>query len=203
VFGDDEVVRTGYAALTARGHTAASIRELARTQRKPEAQVLRELMVGVVHDYTAFLTAVCRSAGVPGDRLYTHYTGVSALPAEAIPGSLKEDGRTLPLRAAINADSRPGITATVPWTDVSRAGAGFREAGRSDWGAVEVEFTEQTRSEDAALAYLNSLTANGAKVVCVYGWWDPPGSPFGVRGTGAVAAMKRWLASGAPEAGPP
>jgi hypothetical protein len=201
-FGDDEIVRTGYAALTARGHTAASVRDSARKANTSEAQVLRDLMVGVVHDYTAFLTAVCRAAGVPAERIYTHYTGVAALPPESMPGPLREDGRNLPLWAAVNGDSRPGITATVPWTDVGRAAAMFREAGRGDWGAVEVEFTEQTRAEDAAFAYLDALSTNGARVICVYGWWDPPGSTFGVRGSGAVPAMKRWLAGGAGAAGP-
>jgi hypothetical protein len=200
-FGDDEIVRTGYAALSARGHTAASVREAARQANKPEAQVLRELMFGVVHDYIAFLTSVCRAAGVPSERIYTHYTGVAALPPESMPGPLREDGRNLPLWAAVNGDSRPGITATVPWTDVGRAAAMFREAGRGDWGAVEVEFTEQTRAEDAAFAYLDSLSTNGARVVCVYGWWDPPGSTFGVRGSGAVPAMKRWLAAGGGKVG--
>jgi hypothetical protein len=43
------------------------------------------------------------------------------------------------------------------------------EQGCPEWRAVEVEFTEFTRDEDPALAYLESLSAGGAKVICVYG----------------------------------
>jgi len=196
VFGDDEVVRTGYAALTARGHTAKSIRERARREGKTEPEVLRELMQDVVHDYSAFLAHVCRSAGIPRDRIYTHYTGISALPDAAIPADLREDGRNMPLRAAVNDDSRPGITATAPWTDIGRAATIFRERGRRQWGAVEVEFTDATRPEEAALSYLESLSDSGARVICIFGWWEPVGHLFGVRRSGAVPAMKQWLAGG-------
>lgn len=196
VFGPEEAVKTGYAALTARGHTAQTIAELARGEGKPESQVFHELMVDVVRDYTAFLAGVCLAQGIPRERIYTHFTGVGALPAEMVPPGLSEDGRTLPLWAAANENSRPGITATVPWTDVERAAAMFAEEGCAEWGAVEVEFTEFTRDEGPALAYLESLTAGGARVICVYGWWEPPGHPFAVRGTGAVEAMKRWLIGG-------
>jgi len=193
VLGDDEIVRTGYAALTARGWTVASVRDRARREGKPEARVLDGLMHNVVHDYTAFVAGVCRSAGIPQERIYTHYTGLAALPEASVPEPLREDGRNIPLWAAINPDSRPGITATAPWTDIDRAAAIFRDHDRREWGAVEVEFTDATRSEDAALSYLESLTNGGARVICVYGWWEQPGHPFAVRGSGAVAAIKRWL----------
>lgn len=193
---DSEIVQTGYAALAARGHTAESVRRRARREGKSEPQVLRELMQDVVHDYTAFMAGVCRSTGISRDRIYTHYTGVSALPDAAVPADLRQDGRTMPLWAAVNDDSRPGITATVPWTDVVRAARILGERGRHEWGAVEVEFTDATRSQEAALSYLDALSGSGARVICVYGWWEPPGHTFGVRGSGAVPAMEQWLAGG-------
>jgi hypothetical protein len=195
VLGDDEVVRTGYAALTARGWSAPSIRERARRQHKTEARVFDELMFDVVHGYTALLAGVCRSAGLPPDRIYTHYTGLAALPEASIPPPLRDDGRNIPLWAAVNRDSRPGITATVPWTDLARAAAVFRGRGHGNWGAVEVEFTDATRSEEDALRYLEMLSGSGARVICVFGWWEPPGHMFAVRGSGAVPAMRRWLAA--------
>jgi hypothetical protein len=63
---------------------------------------------------------------------------------------------------------------------------------------VEVEFTDATRTEDGALRYLDSLSSSGARVICVFGWWEPPGHMFGVRGSGAVPAIKRWLAGDTP-----
>lgn len=192
--GDDEILRSGYAALTARGHAAASVRARAETEGKSETRVLHELMVGVVRDYTAFLAGACRAAGVPRERIYTHYTGLGSMPEERIEPILREDGRNMPLTAAVNEESRPGITATLPWGDVEGAARAFREAGRMEWGAVEVEFTDVTRSEPAAAAYLDALTASGARVICIYGWWEPEDHPFGVRGSGAVPAMKAWLA---------
>ncbi len=196
VFGPEEAVRTGYAALTARGYTAQTIEEQARREGKPESEVFHGLMGAVVRDYTAFLAEVCLAQGIPRERIYTRFTGVGALPPEMIPPGLSEDGRTLPLSAAANENSRPGITATVPWTDVGRASAMLAERGRPEWGAVEVEFTEFVRDEAPAHAYLESLIAGGAKVICIYGWWEPEGHPFAVRGTGAVEAIRRWLASG-------
>jgi hypothetical protein len=193
---DDEIVRTGYAALTARGVTADLVRRKARRERKAEAQVMDELMHRAVHDYTAYVASLCRAAGVPRDRVYTHFTGLGAVPRESVPPPLRDDGRNIPLWAAVNGASRPGITATVPWTDVDRAAKQFRALGRSEWGAVEVEFTDSTRTEEGALRYITSLSDSGARVICVYGWWEPPGHMFGVRGSGAVAAMKTWLRGG-------
>jgi len=194
VLGSDERVLTGHAALTARGYTASAIRRMATEEREPEARVLHRLMRSVVHDYTAFLASVCRLAGIPQDRIYTHYAGLGALPAETVPPDVREDGRNMPLWAAINPNSRPGITATVPWTDVDRAAGILREQGRREWGAVEVEFTDRTRDEDSAVRYLDAMGDNGARVICVYGWWEALGHPFAVRGSGAVPAIRRWLA---------
>ncbi len=196
VLGDDEIVRAGYAALTARGQSAATVRKLAARTRRSELEVIHDLMVGVVHDYTAFLCGVCRAAGVPRERIYTHYTGVGALAPDAVPGPLRADGRNMPLRAAVNGASRPGITATLPWTDVPRAAAAFRAERRREWGAVEIEFTDVTRGEEPALKFLEALSGSGARVMCIYGWWEAPEHTFGVRGSGAVPAMKRWLAGG-------
>lgn len=196
VLGDDEIVRAGYAALTARRQSAATVRKLAARTGRPEPEVIHDLMVGVVHDYTAFLCGVCRTAGVPRERIYTHYTGLGALAPESVPGPLRADGRNMPLRAAVNGSSRPGITATLPWTDVPRAAAAFRTERRREWGAVEIEFTDVTRGEEPALKFLESLSGSGARVMCVYGWWEAPEHTFGVRGSGAVPAMKRWLDGG-------
>ncbi len=56
-----------------------------------------------------------------------------------------------------------------------------------------MEITEATRSEDAALAWLERLSGSGARVICIYGWWEKPPNPFALQSTGAVPAMRRWL----------
>jgi hypothetical protein len=150
-------------------------------------------MAEVVHDYTAWLTTICRGKGIPRNRLYTHYAGTGALDEDRLPPHLKLHGVNMPLESAINESSRPGITATAAWTDLERASEVFATHGVGHWGAVEIEFTEGTRDEEDALWYLEGLSSSGARVLCVYGWWEPPGHMFAVRGSGAVPAMHRWL----------
>jgi hypothetical protein len=104
------------------------------------------------------------------------------------------DGRLLPVRTAVDRYSRPGYTMTRPWADFDKVAAEMRAAGRKDWGAVEIEIVAATRAEGEALGLFDWLASHGARVLCVYGWWEAEGHMFAVRGTGAVAAMKRWLA---------
>lgn len=83
---------------------------------------------------------------------------------------------------------------TEPWCSLDAVVDALGAAKRREWGAVEFEVTGSTRDTDAALRYLERLTSAGAHVICVYGWWDPPGSTFAVLGTGAPDAFGRWLA---------
>lgn len=194
-FGDDERVDSGFAALTARGYSAARLERETAASGRSSAEQVRTLMARVVRDYAAWSCGLARRAGLPPERIYTHCTP-SITRAEMAAGPV--DGRLLPLETAANRASRVGYTMTAPWHDFGKVTAGLRRMRRSVWGAVEVEFTDENRSEPAALAYLNRLEGAGARLICVYGWWERPDHIFGVRGTGAAAAMGRWLAEARP-----
>jgi hypothetical protein len=190
-FDDNEVVTTGYAALTRRGYTAERLAGEARARGIGEQALFRELMAGVVHDYSAYLCRICARGGLPRDRIYTHYTPAITV---ADPTAIAGDGRLLPVRAGVNRYSRPGYTMTRGWADFDKVVAEVRGAGREEWGAVEMETVAATRTEEAALAQLDWLASHGARVLCLYGWWEAEGHMFAVRGTGAVGAIRRWLA---------
>ena len=190
-FGADELVRTGYAALTARGHTAAAITERAQREGKTRNALMNELMWGALHDYSEYLCDVSRGAGLPRERIYTHYTAIGTVPDR---GRIHADGMLAPLPTAANPSSRPGYTMTFKWFDRGVTEKTLTEMRCSEWGAVEVEITKATRSEMAALAHFDWLTKHGAKVICLYGWRAKPDSIFAIQSTGAVPAIRRWLA---------
>ncbi len=196
VFDDAEKVRAGYAALYSRGWTAEKLERTARRRGIPSDHLFRELMATVVQRYVSELCRICVQAGVPRSRIYTHLTAAITQPG-APPEP--EDGRLLPIGVACNPYSRPGLTMTEPWCSLDAVIGALRQHRRREWGAVEYEVTESTRDTDAGLRYLERLTQEGARVICVYGWWDPPGTPFAVLGTGAPEAFSRWLAA---ESGP-
>jgi hypothetical protein len=189
-FQDDEVVTTGYAALTRRGYTAERLATEARARHISEKDLFRELMCRVVHDYSEYLCGICARAGIPTDRIYTHYTPAITASAPAVAAA---DGRLLPLSTAVNSYSRPGFTMTRGWADLPKVADEMRRIGRREWGAVELEIVPGSRTEQEALEQFDWLTQRGVRVMCVYGWWEAEGHPFAVRGTGAVAGMKRWL----------
>lgn len=195
VFEDSEVVNTGYAALTHRGYTAARLAAEAKARGLSELALFHELMSGVVHDYTEYISRICAEGGLPRDRVYTH---LAAMATVAPPEMVISDGRLLPVATAVNPYSRPGLTMTSGWASEEKVVADLHAAGRREWGAVELEVTPNFRTEDAVLAQLDSLASDGAQVLCLFGWSDPGTSLFAVRGSGAPTAIKRWLAEKLP-----
>lgn len=189
-FGDEELVRTGYAALTARGYTDTTITEKAKREGKTRNIVMNELMWEILHDYSECLCKVCQRAGLPRERIYTHYSAFASVSGK---GEIHEDGRLVPLPTAKNQSSLPGYTMTGTWINREVMEKTFAEMHCDEWGAVEVEITKPTRSEEAALDHFNWMTKLGAKVICLYGWWEKPESIFAIQSTGAVHAISRWL----------
>ena len=189
-FNRDEVVGTGYAALASRGYSAEKVHRLAQKRGCSEQAVMKDLMEKVVHDYVGFIAQTCHRGGIPRERLYSHYAALATCSPSV---ETSEDGRVLPVEGAVQNHCRPGITVTEPWCNLSVAARTLHNNGAKAWGAVEFEFTDSTRKEEAALAYLERLTQEGAKTICVYGWWTDENNPFRVRNTGAVPAMHRWL----------
>lgn len=193
-FTEKDAVGTGYAALTTRGYDRAKVQTLAEREGLSERAAVKQLMTGVINDYIGFIADLCRDAGIPRARLYSHIAGLGSFDDAFLESiDMHHDGRVLPIKTAVHASCRPGVTVTPEWCDLDAVAGTFRSAGQPAWGAVEIEITNAIRDEAAALAYLNRLTACGAKLICVYGWWEPEGSIFQVRGTGAVKAMRQWL----------
>ena len=192
IYSDSDEVNTGYAALTARGYTADSVKQLASKENRTQAQVIHDLMADVVQDYTTFWAKLCYESGVPKDRIYTHFTAVSSMPESQAPVSFG-DGRVLPLEAATNRYSRPGVTAADFVINIDTTSQTFQKLGYPDWGGVEIELTNSTRTEQGAFQFLNHLADSGAKVMCIFGWWEQNGSQFEAKTPGAIEAMHRWL----------
>lgn len=218
VFQDDELVRTGFAALSARGYNQERINLLCQEQGRNEEQVMYDLMVDVLHDHTQFMAQITHESGIPIDRIYSHYAAMRSLletaaepraatsavgkvsPMETmlranpkVLESMKLHGVMVPLKAAINPYCRPGITAAFDFSDPLRAAREIQQAGYTDWGAVEIEITGTIRDASSCLAHLEELTDLGARVICVYGWWEKSDNEYSVQGTGAVEAMRHWL----------
>jgi hypothetical protein len=186
-YSDSDEVNTGYAALTARGYTAEKVKQLSIKQNKTELQVIHDLMSDVVHDYAAFWANLCYKCGVPKDRIYTHFTAVSSMTESESPVPFS-DGRVLPLEACVNQYSRPGVTAANYVINIDSTSRVFHDLGYPLWGAVEA-----TRTEQEAFQYLNHLAGSGAKVICIFGWWEQKGTQFEAKTPGAIKAMHRWL----------
>ncbi len=190
-FGAEDLIETGYAALTARGYNAAKIEKLAIKRGITPKQVRREILTDVVHDFCEFWTNLCLKAGLPKQRIYTHLTGAITTPN--IPKVLADNGCVLPLATAVNRFCRPGVTVMDGVCDIKVIGDEFRKMRQPEWGAVEMEFGNNSRTEKGANEHLDSLTRNGAVMMCVYGWWEPEGHQFSARTPGVIAAIKRWL----------
>jgi hypothetical protein len=191
-YSDSDEVNTGYAALTARGYTSDSVKQLAVMENKTEAQVIHDLMALVVHDYAAFWSNVCFKCGVPKDRIYTHFTAVSSMTESESPVPFS-DGRVLPLEEAANPYSRPGVTAADFVINLDTTSQVYNNLGYSAWGAVEIELSDATRSENGAFQFLSKLADRGAKVICIFGWWEHKGHQFEAKTPGAIEAMHNWL----------
>lgn len=187
----EDNVETGFAALTARGYNADKVERLAKAKGITPKQVRRELLTDVVHDYIEFWTRLCSKAGLPKNRIYTHLTGAITTPN--IPQILADNGCVLPIATSVNSYSRPGVTVMDGVVDIPTLGRDFRKMRQPDWGAVEMEFGNNSRTEKGANAHLDALTREGAVMMCVYGWWEPEGHQFSARTPGVIAAIKRWL----------
>lgn len=184
-----------YAALTALGYTQAKIDAMAKVNGYPQAQIIDQIMEKVVEDYLGWWDARAVSAGISPDRIYTHYAPQDAVvPGWTKAGTLEEDGRQVSIANTVNRHSRPGQTMTAGFfSDPAGSAARYAAAGKTSWGAPEIEITQEVRTSDGTLAWLNSLSNAGAKVLAIWGWWEGPSSPYAVHGTPAQEGIARWL----------
>lgn len=185
--------RTGFAALTTRGLSDAAIAAGAVARGVSYWEEFDAQMYRVVHDYVAWLCARAARAGLPRDKVATHFTGV---PDDWTPPDPdRRDGRLVPFSLAGNAFARPGHTATPEWIDLERLALEAPRRDTPDWAAPEWEGTSTTGSREAMLRYLSRLHGFGAQVSCNWGgWWGAPLNPYRVHDTPGMAGMQAWLA---------
>ncbi|MDR3626202.1 MAG: hypothetical protein P4L45_05190, partial [Ignavibacteriaceae bacterium] len=159
-YKESDEINTGYAALSSRGYTRDSVKHLSSMQNKSEEQVIHDLMTDVAHDYAEFWARICCQNGIPRERIYTHFTAVSSIPESKSPLPFI-DGRIFPLKAAVNEYSRPGVTATDYLIDIDTVSHIFNSLNHKEWGAVELDFSDSTRTEKGAAQILGHLTDKG------------------------------------------
>lgn len=140
-----------------------------------------------------WICGLARAAGIPRERIYTHFTGV---PDDwTPPDPAARDGRLIPFSLAGNRHARPGHTATPEWVDLETLATKAASRGTPDWGAPEWEGTSQKSSRDAMLQYLTRMYQKGAAVTLNWGgWWGPFSNPYRIDGTPGEQGMKDWLA---------
>jgi hypothetical protein len=176
-------INTGYAALHARGHNAASVAQVAAQNGITVRKAHQLLMNDVKRDYTAFLTRAVHESGISKNRIYTHYAQVGFLPNDP----LQDDGRASTIEATINDYSRTGFTgsATEKQGEIAEL---LAKHGRSKFGIVELNFFPDLLQEDYAHQYFNDNFKLGATMITIYGWWTTAsGQP------GLAAGIRRWL----------
>ncbi len=184
-------LRTGFAALTSRGITDADVADAAAARGVGYWEQFDAFMREVVHDYVAWICERARAAGIPRERIYTHFTGV---PDDWVPpDAAARDGRLIPFKLAGNRHARPGHTATIEWIDLENLATGAAPRGTPDWGAPEWEATSQRASRDAMLQYLTRVYGHGAFVTVNWGGWWGPFNPYRIDGTAGEQGMKDWL----------
>jgi len=211
-----DLVPVGYHSLYAMGHNQQSIERLAHAEHKSVSDIVQELMYQVAHDYAEFQAKTLNQAGLPKERIYTHFTSTGRTVKTFFEDHLKELERTSPsskpgsnnlpppFESAVNHYSRPGFTVVSDGVDLNELGAQLRKAHAPDdgkaWAAVESYACSgqpgPPQTEKQYEEYLGGLFAHGAKVVNVYGWNIPTtaNSPYAIMGSGVIPAVKKWLA---------
>jgi len=180
-------INTGYAALHARGHDAASVAQVAIANGITEREAHQLLMNDVKRDYTAFLTRAVHEGGISTNRIYTHYPSCGFGPHHRDYEALKNDGRHSPIEATINDYSRTGFTGDTTGNQRGIAEL-LAEHGRSKFGIVELNFFPDLLQEEYAYQYFNDNFDLGATMITIYGWWTTSsGQP------GLAAGIRRWL----------
>ena|GEM_PF-222589 len=156
-------VRIGYNALT----------NLGFSQANPPKDIQRELDK-VVHDWAEFWAKELNQAGIPKDRVYTHFAS--------------RDWK------AFNSCSRPGFTAY----DKGSLAAIYQALAQN--GGLHWAMSEGTNLDEAAQgvtweAYLGGIFNHGGTLATIFAWHEQEASPYGraTNSKGAIAAYKKFL----------
>jgi len=208
----EDMVPVGYHSLYAMGYDRQSIERLAEAQHKSVNKIVHELLYKVAHDYAELQAKTLNQAGLPKERIYTHFSSTEhtakgfedhvkqledQTPSTSRAGS---DNLSPPLGSVVNSYSRPGFSVVRSGVDLNELIAQLRQAGAPEggkaWAAVEsYACTGQpgaAQTKEQYEDYLGGLLAHGAKVVNCYGWNIRIG-PYAVKSSGVVSAVKTWL----------
>lgn len=208
----EDMVPVGYHSLSAMGYDWQSIKHLAQAQGTSASIVVEQLLYKVAHDYAEFQAKTLCEAGIPKDRIYTHFTS-SNYSLSGYAGTIKKQRNewaldrpgskniSPPFASAVNPYSRPGFTIVHDAVNLNELVRQLNDAHASDggraWAVVESYCNAgqpgKPLSEVDYREYLGGLLAHGAKVVNCYGWNIDSG-PYAVRGSGVIPAVKNWLA---------
>ena len=191
---ETDTVRTGYAALSARGHDPESIGEAARKYDRSEQEIIDEILAGIVRDYTALFTRTLAETGIPRERIYTNFTPWHSLPAEDIPHRLHGDGQVQPLWASTNSFSRPGMVLANGSYHLDTLASDLATLGHEQWAATGVELPADATSSGAALAHLTGIYDKGAKLACLGDAVSPSATLVSLSDPHTVDAVQQWLA---------
>lgn len=210
---NEDRVPVGYHSLHSMGYNRKSIENLAQSRHESVNKTTKELFYQVAHDYAELQAKTLSQAGIPKDRIYTHFTsttrtlkGYGAHVREleeqtAASTATGSDNLAPPVPASVNQYSRPGFSVVRSAVDLNELVAQLQRAhaqgeGKT-WAAVESYACSgqpgKAQTQEQYEEYLGGLTAHGAKVVNVYGWNIDIPSPYAVKGSGVVPAVKKWL----------
>ncbi len=209
----EDMVPIGYHSLYALGYNRQSIEHLAQVQHSSVNKITKALLYKVAHDYAEFQAKTLNQAGVPKNRIYTHFTStnhtlkgyedrVKEYEDRTAPSGVEgSDNLSPPIESSLNQYSRPGFTVVRSGVDLNELVAKLRkvsspEGGRA-WAVVESYACAGQpgipQTKEQYEQYLGGLIAHGAKVVNVYGWNIDNNSPYAVKRSGVVPAVKKWL----------
>lgn len=203
----EEMVPLGYHSLHYMGYNQQSIERLARQRGESVNKVVQDLFYDVAHDYVEFQAKVLYQAGVPKDRIYSHFTSTTRTTWRGNEEKPDPSGRAgsrnqpPPFWCAVNPCSRPGFTVVRGAVDLDVVVAQLSKAHAPDggkaWAAVESYACTLQPGKPQTQAqyeeYLGGLQSRGAKVVNIYGWNPPGGGPFSIQNSGVIPALQRWL----------
>jgi hypothetical protein len=130
----------------------------------------------VVHDWAGFWAKELNQAGIPKDRIYTHFASNSC------------DWK------AFNACSRPGFSAY----DTGQLAAAYQALAQN--GGTRWAVAEGTNLDEAALgvtweAYLGRIFNHGGTLATIFAWHEKEHTPYGraTNSKGAIAAYQKFL----------
>jgi hypothetical protein len=209
----DEMVTVGYNALHKRGFNAKSIEEMAKQKGISVLEMTDALLYEVARDYSAFRAKTLVDAGIPRERIYTHFLSPLRAPREKGAKARERSGEATipmmlppPVEYSVNPYSRPGFTlvrSTMDVKDIVARIDAARQPGDKDrsWAGVEtyptIDQGGRPQTQEEYESYLGVLFSNGVKVVNLYVWSMEPfakGSPFVVKeNPGVKAAIHSWL----------